>query len=152
MKTAFIQLVIAGATDALDGFLARRFKARTMLGAYLDPLADKLLIGITYIAITLRGLLPAWFVFIVVLRDLIIMGGISFMRMRAIKVIVAPSVLSKINTTFQILLVLFVMLNNMLATNLNSFVFISIGVILTTTVLSGVQYILWGQRVYASNK
>src|SRR6056297_586132 len=68
-------LVLAGLTDVLDGFLARRLNQKTRLGAFLDPLADKLLMTVSFIALAVRGLLPAWLAVLVVSRDFYLSVG-----------------------------------------------------------------------------
>ena len=75
---ALLLFLVAGISDALDGYLAKHFSWRTRLGALLDPVADKLLIAGTYIVLTLLGLIPLWLSAIVILRDLIIASGVLF--------------------------------------------------------------------------
>lgn len=70
-EAALWLFAIAGLSDAVDGFVARRFNQRTRLGAILDPLADKLLIVATALALAWLGLLPAWLAAIIVGRDLV---------------------------------------------------------------------------------
>ena len=74
-QLAFLIFVLAGISDAVDGYLAKRFDWRTELGAYLDPLADKLLIVSIYIALGVRGELPLWLIIMVVSRDILIVAG-----------------------------------------------------------------------------
>ena len=145
---AFITLMVAGASDGLDGFLARRMKARTLVGAYLDPLADKILVGVVYLTMAYVNLLPWWFVVIIICRDLLILAGIAFLRLHAITVSMNPTFLSKVNTTFQILLLLFVLLNELCSYYLYPFIFVALGVVLTTTILSAIQYVAWGIKLY----
>lgn len=102
---AFWLLVVAGLTDALDGLAARWLNARTPLGSYLDPIADKaLLIGV-FLALCATGLLPFWVVALVVARDLVILAAVSllFAVERTIHT-VSPSIISKLNTVLQIAL------------------------------------------------
>ncbi len=67
--------LLAGLSDALDGLLARRFGWTSRLGAWLDPIADKLLLVISYVCLTLNGLVPVWLTAVLLLRDLVIVGG-----------------------------------------------------------------------------
>ncbi|MFD0386583.1 CDP-alcohol phosphatidyltransferase family protein [Tistrella bauzanensis] len=76
MTEAFWLFLVAGASDAVDGWIARRFDARTRLGTWLDPLADKLLISGTFVALGWQNWLPVWLVMAVVFRDLMIVGGV----------------------------------------------------------------------------
>ena len=75
-QAAFLVFVCAGISDAVDGYLAKRFDWRTELGSYLDPLADKLLIVSIYIALGVRGELPLWLVIAVVSRDILIVVAV----------------------------------------------------------------------------
>jgi len=101
---------LAGASDGLDGFLARHFDWHSRLGAILDPLADKLLMVCTYASLGWLGLLPWWLVAMVLARDaLIISGALAYHRLCG-EVEMEPTRISKANTLFQILLVLLVML------------------------------------------
>jgi cardiolipin synthase len=72
---ALLVFAFAGATDGLDGFLARRFGWMTALGAWLDPIADKALLSGVYLALAAAGLMPWWFVALVFARDILILGG-----------------------------------------------------------------------------
>lgn len=104
LKLAFIAFAAAGATDALDGYLAKRFGWQTVLGAYLDPIADKVLLVSIYMVLGLFSHLPVWLVIAVVTRDIFIVGAflLSWMLDRPIEV--RPLFISKANTTGQIVL------------------------------------------------
>ena len=69
---AFRIFFVAGWSDIIDGYLARRFQWQSKLGGYLDPIADKLMMTSLYIALTMRGVLPPWLTFIVLGRDVAI--------------------------------------------------------------------------------
>jgi len=101
---AFALFLLAGVSDAIDGFLARHYDWRTELGAYLDPVADKLLLVGIYVTLGLLGHIPAWLVIAVVSRDVLIVGAVmlSWMLDRAVEV--RPSKISKANTAGQIVL------------------------------------------------
>lgn len=103
-KEAFVCFIIAGASDALDGWLAKTFNLRTRLGAYLDPIADKALLVSIYVALAIIGVIPATIAIIVVARDFMIVGAfmISWFLDRPLEV--RPLVISKINTLAQITL------------------------------------------------
>ncbi len=102
-KDALIIFVCAGITDALDGFFARVLKQKSVLGSYLDPLADKALIATTFIALAIIGAIPAWLTVIVISRDFIILIGITVLALLSIPFEVSPVMVSKITTTFQLL-------------------------------------------------
>ena len=74
---AFLTFIAAGASDGLDGFLARVLKQKTALGAFVDPIADKLLLTASYITMAVLGMLPEWLSVLVVSRDVIILTGIG---------------------------------------------------------------------------
>ncbi len=102
---AFWLLLVAAASDAIDGILARWLDARTLLGSYLDPAADKALLVGLFIALGHEGVLPIWLVSLVVLRDLAIVAGFILLhelRPRAAKI--EPLVVSKVNTATQLAL------------------------------------------------
>jgi cardiolipin synthase (CMP-forming) len=101
---AFYVFVCAGLSDAVDGYLAKTFNWRTELGAYLDPLADKLLIVSIYIALAVLGELPLWLVIAVVSRDILIVAAVLLAWLLDQPVRVRPLVVSKANTAVQILL------------------------------------------------
>jgi len=104
MRIAFLLFFAAGASDAVDGFLAKRFGMATELGAYLDPLADKLLLVSIFIALGARGELPSWIVIAVVSRDILIVTAIVLSWLMGRPVSIKPFAVSKVNTLAQILL------------------------------------------------
>ena len=101
-KEACIVFIIAGISDAVDGWIAKTFDLRTELGAYLDPLADKALIVSIYVALAIVAVLPATLVILVVARDMMIIGAfmISLVMRKPVKV--KPLMISKLNTAAQI--------------------------------------------------
>jgi cardiolipin synthase len=109
MRAAFFILVIAGATDAIDGFLAKRFAWTTDLGAYLDPLADKLLLVSAFVTLGAQSHLPVWFVILVVSRDVMIVAAILLSVVVGQPVRMRPLAISKLNTLVQIVLALLVL-------------------------------------------
>lgn len=104
MLLAFILFLAAGVSDAVDGFLAKRFNMKSEIGAYLDPLADKVLIVSIYVTLGISGAIPRWLVILVVSRDLMIVGAIMLSWLVARPVAVRPLMVSKLNTVAQILL------------------------------------------------
>jgi cardiolipin synthase len=103
MLFAFVLFLAAGISDAVDGFLAKRFDMKSELGAYLDPLADKVLIVSIYVALGITQEVPRWLVILVVSRDLMIVGAVMLSWLVGKPVSVRPLVISKINTVAQIL-------------------------------------------------
>jgi len=98
---ALITLIVAMITDALDGTIARLANQKTEFGAYLDPLADKLLLMTTFITFSLLSLVPVWSVIVVVSRDAILLTGTLLARVTETKIDASPSVLGKATTLFQ---------------------------------------------------
>jgi cardiolipin synthase (CMP-forming) len=104
MLPAFSLFVIAGISDAVDGFLAKRFHMASELGAYLDPLADKALIVSIYVALGIARSLPISLVILVVSRDIMIVSGFILSLLVDKPMPVRPHPVSKLNTVMQILL------------------------------------------------
>lgn len=100
---AFLVFIIAGVGDGIDGFIARRYSMKTRLGAYLDPLADKLLLVSIYISLGFLQHMAAWLVILVASRDVLIVGAVilSWILDKPIKV--QPLMISKVNTVAQII-------------------------------------------------
>ena len=109
MRVAFFLFLAAGLSDAVDGFLAKRFNMASELGAYLDPLADKVLIVSIYVSLGITEAIPRWLVILVVSRDLLIVGGIMLAWVLGNPLQIKPLMVSKLNTVAQILLAGFVL-------------------------------------------
>ena len=109
MKVAFILFLVAGLSDLIDGFLAKRFNMATELGAYLDPLADKALIVSIYVTLGIAGAIPRWLVILVVSRDIMIVSAVILSWLVNNPVTLKPLAVSKLNTVAQILLALVVL-------------------------------------------
>ena len=140
---ALIVFVIAGLSDALDGYLAKRLNVQSRLGAVLDPAADKLLLVSTYVMLTVLGHIPFWLVLVVAFRDLLIVGGYLLYTSHAGPVKMRPSFVSKLNTFLQITLVTVI-----LAQQAAGLAWLPaealIYAVLASTVLSGAHYLwLW---------
>jgi cardiolipin synthase len=101
---AFGAVLAAGISDAVDGYLARRFNLKTDLGAHLDAIADKALLVSVYVTLGFMHVLPSWLVILVVTRDVLIVGAVILARLLRKPLTMAPHMLSKINTVAQIML------------------------------------------------
>jgi cardiolipin synthase len=147
--TVLVLFAVAGASDGLDGFLARRYDWRSRLGAILDPLADKLLMVCTYATLGWIGQLPLWLVVIVLARDVVIISGALAYHRLCGDIEMAPTRISKANTLFQIVLVLLVMVAP-LGLTLPAWMMGSvIAVVVWTTLLSGGNYVWeWSRRAH----
>ncbi len=104
MQIAFLVFLIAGLSDAVDGFLAKRLGMTSDLGAHLDPLADKALIVSIYVALGITAAIPRWLVILVVSRDILIVGGVMLAWFLGKPMRVRPLLVSKLNTVAQIIL------------------------------------------------
>jgi len=105
----FILLVAAAITDVLDGYLARWLNEQTALGACLDPIADKILLISSFSALAFIDSpsfsIPGWFVFLIVVREVALVGGAFFLYLRGAQVTIAPSIAGKLTTFFQLLFI-----------------------------------------------
>lgn len=144
---ALVLFFIAGISDALDGFLAKRYNWATRLGSILDPLADKLLLVFSYLILGWLQYLPMWLVIVVMARDvIIIVGAIAYHELIG-QYEMEPSWLSKLNTFFQILLILSLVFSLGAYTLPNWWNENLIYVVAATTLISGINYIwVWGRR------
>jgi cardiolipin synthase len=102
MHLAFVLFLLAAISDAVDGFLAKRFGMKTEVGAFLDPLADKVLIVSIYVALGVSSTIPTWIVILVVSRDIMIVGAIILSWLVDRPVAIRPHMVSKLNTAAQI--------------------------------------------------
>jgi cardiolipin synthase len=113
---ALLIFVVAGVTDALDGFIARFWKQQSPLGAYLDPMADKLLLTTAYVVLSIPSLnhgtqIPAWVTILVIARDVLIVAVALVLYLAAGVRKFPPSALSKVNTILQVVAVVLVLVS-----------------------------------------
>lgn len=108
---ALIVFTVAAISDGLDGLLARYFNQYSVLGAYLDPIADKLLLASAYISLAVLKVIPAWLTVIVLSRDILIITGIAVFALGDIQIEIKPSLVSKWTTVAQLLTIFLVLLN-----------------------------------------
>lgn len=143
-------LVLMGLSDAVDGFLAKHYQWRSVLGEYLDPLADKLMLVGTFITLGWLGSLPAWLVTAVILRDVIIVAGAIAYHIVTRQLEMRPTGLSKANTGAQIALALAVILDQVMPVG-ELITGTLIAIVLLTTVASGLDYVVqWSRRARAA--
>jgi len=102
--------IFAGVSDAADGIIARRWGQKSPLGTFLDPLADKLLMGASFITLSISSLIPSWLTVIVISRDLILVLGVTLCKLANFPVLVHPSTAGKLSTTTQVATVLAVLM------------------------------------------
>ena len=155
--SALILIAIAGLSDAVDGELARRFDWRTRFGAFADPAADKLLMLVVFVILTLQGHIPIWLLIVVVGRDVVIVAGAFTYRLLFGELTMAPTLLSKANTALQVLMLLLVVVAQTefpLAASVAAVVdpagFIVVG---ASSLLSGIQYVVtWAHRAVIEHR
>lgn len=141
----------AGLSDALDGFVARRFNQMTYVGAVLDPIADKLIIVSTVVMFAWLGLLPSLIALLVVARDLTIVGGAVCYRVVAGPVDMSPTSLSKFNTFVQIAMILLVLVQAAGLAEISAWLPFVYGLVVATTITSAAHYIwVWGRKAAKS--
>jgi cardiolipin synthase (CMP-forming) len=136
MRLAFFLFLAAGISDAVDGFLAKRFRMASELGAYLDPLADKALIVSIYVALGIAGALPISLVILVVSRDIMIISGFMLSWLVGRPMPVRPLPVSKANTVAQILLATLVLAEHSFGFDAMLLSKIVIGLVAILTLLS----------------
>jgi cardiolipin synthase len=145
---AFLAFLAAGVSDGIDGFIAKRFDLRTELGAYLDPLADKLLLVSIYVALGIQDLMPAWLVILVASRDVLIVGAVILSMVLDKPMSMRPSMVSKVNTAGQILLAGCVLAFLGLNIDLGSSLIAGYIAVAALTVVSGTLYMMgWIQHM-----
>jgi cardiolipin synthase len=141
--------IIAGVTDGLDGLLARLLNQKTVLGAYLDPLADKALVISMFTTLAIVGVIPGWLAVVVISRDCIILGGILVLTLMSVNLDIKPSFVSKINTTLQLFAIFFALLLKIDGAGEHFLEAFSVVCWLTATftVISGADYLRKGMKL-----
>jgi cardiolipin synthase (CMP-forming) len=148
---ALITFAVAGITDGIDGMIARITHKRTELGAYLDPIADKLLLIAAYVTLAIIEILPSWLAVIVVTRDVIILLGFLVFILLNYRPKIQPSLVSKVTTFFQISTILLVLMAGY-APVFKQFSSIAIYGTTLFTIVSGSHYIYVGTRILNEKK
>jgi cardiolipin synthase len=150
---AVILFVIAGISDGVDGFLAKRFDWTSRFGGVLDAIADKLLLVSTFICLWLLAVFPLWLVALIIIRDVLIVGGGVIYNLKVEKFIAEPSVMSKLNTLLQIVLATVGVLSLGLLNVSAVMIDVLSWAVAITVVLSGFGYAnTWGRRVVKREK
>ena len=151
MWIAFVLFLAAGVSDAVDGYLAKRFDMTTVLGAYLDPLADKALIVSIYLTLGINNLIPRWLVILVVSRDILIVGGIILSLLLGNPLKIKPLLVSKLNTVAQILFALVVLGSLGFDIKADKLQFALMGLVAVLTLLSVAGYVVaWVRHMNSS--
>jgi len=143
---ALLTFTVAGISDGLDGLLARYFNQRTVLGAYLDPIADKLLLTSAFVSLAILKVIPGWLTVIVISRDILITIGIVIFSIVNIDFVVKPSIASKCTTVSQLATVFL----TLLSLSIPITIFIKFPLYWLTavlTIISGLHYIYIGLNI-----
>lgn len=150
---ALLLFAVAGLSDGLDGYIAKRFNYTSRLGSILDPLADKLLLVSTYVALGWLGLVPVWLVLLVIGRDvLIVCGAVAYHRLIG-EYEMAPSWISKVNTFFQIVLGLAVVFAAGVVAVPEPILDLLVYIVAAAALISGIDYVwTWGSRAYQARR
>lgn len=142
---ALVVFIVAGITDALDGFIAKHFKCETRIGAILDPLADKALLIAAYLMLAGIEMIPFWLMIVVVSRDIIILGGCLLITLIDKMPDMSPSRISKLNTFLQIVTVVVVLMTSAAWFDFSPYLDVFCYAVLVSSVLSGAFYVWqWG--------
>ena len=150
MLAAFWVFVAAGFSDALDGYIAKRFDLRSEIGAFLDPIADKALLISVFITLGAAGHIEVWLVILVVFRDGLIVAGASVYQILFQNLTMHPLTISKVNTTFQFFLVMIVMGAAGFSIAAELVIQIAAYAVAVTSISSGTTYvIIWSRRAAA---
>jgi cardiolipin synthase len=146
-KLALGLCFLAGFSDGVDGYLAKRFDWHTRLGALLDPIADKLLIASTFVVLVYTGHIPLWLGILVIVRDVVIVGGATLYNFLIRPVEGEPTRISKLNTALQLLFVGFVLSRAALGWPDDISITVLGAAVVVTVVISGIDYIWsWARR------
>ncbi len=145
VAAALVVFLLASLTDMLDGYIARRRGSLTRLGAFLDPMADKLLLTASFITLTYLKVIPFWITAVVISRDLVLILGAALIHISGGTIYPTPTWLGKASTFFQMVTVLAAMLAFYFKIPAAPKLFVWITAILTTA--SGIQYLYKGTRL-----
>ena len=144
---ALVIFVVAGFSDFLDGYLARRLQQKSVLGTFLDPLGDKLLSTVAFIALSVQGLLPGWLAVIVVAKDLYVALGAGILHYSGNLTVALPSFWGKFATLLQIVTVALVLLGTFVTlTSVLLEILFMVTALVTT--IACVHYIYSGAKVF----
>jgi len=147
-EVALLLIMIAGGSDALDGFLAKSFGWRTRLGSLLDPAADKLLVTSVFVSLTYLELVPLGLTAIVIGRDVVIVLGAAAYQLAVGEVHGEPTLISKLNTACQLAFLVLVVMNAAFAWPARLVLVLLGAMVVFTSLTSGLDYVLtWSKRV-----
>ena len=144
---ALLLFVLQAISDLLDGFFARRMGAKTTLGSYLDPAADKVMLAGSYIILCFQDIIPLWLLFVVLVRDVVITLGFLALLNKGLQMGPVPTLPSKTTTVFQMLTVVYLLWMLWSGSTMRSFDNLFFYITGLLTVVSGCQYVFSGWTV-----
>ncbi len=150
-RKALIVFLLAGLSDLADGLIARGWQQKSRLGSYLDPLADKLLISSSFVALSIAHQIPPWLTVVVISRDVALGLGVLVLKLAEYPLTIRPSLAGKWTTTVQLATVLLVLVGKIWFVPLN----ILLGLFWLTgglTAISGVHYLYRGLKVVSQSQ
>lgn len=150
IQAAFVLFVIAALTDLLDGNLARLLNQRSVLGAWLDPIADKLMVLTTTALLCITEILPMWLLWTVLIRDAVVLAGAEGYRRLTGGLDVRPTLSGKMATAMEFVLVSFTLADLALELGLDHWIYPLAQFTAAIVVLSGLRYVwIWGGKTRA---
>jgi len=154
---SLLLIIIAGLSDILDGYLAKKNNWRSYLGAVLDPAADKILLVSLFLTLQSMDLIPLWLTLTVIIRDLMIVFGLSLYRYFVGVPKPKPTRISKLNTTIQLVFIIFVILAQGVQFPFEILAMVCGSLVFVTSILSGLDYwIIWSieakKKIYQSGQ
>ncbi len=145
-QMALLIFTLAGVTDGLDGLLARLLDQKTTLGAYLDPIADKLLLVSAFVTLAAQQMIPAWLTVVVISRDVLIIIGIAILEVSKVDYQIQPSMVSKCTTVAQ-LATIFLLLLSIQTTVLEHALLPVYWLTTALSIASGLHYVYLGIQI-----
>jgi len=150
---ALYLFMVAAVSDGIDGYLAKHFGWTSRLGSLLDPIADKLLLVTCYVVSGWLGLIPVWLIWVVILRDIVIVAGAAIYHHLFGPFMGEPTLISKVNTVAQIVLIVLVIFDRGFVQLPAGLIDALIYVVLATTVASGLGYFsIWWRKALVQQK
>jgi cardiolipin synthase len=148
---ALMVFLLAGVSDLADGLIARGWQQKSRLGSYLDPLADKLLLGASFVTLSIYKQIPSWLTVMVLSRDVALTLGVLLLRLSDYPLVIRPSLAAKLTTTAQLATVLLVLLAKIWGLPppglLRAFFWLSAAL----TAVSGIHYVYGGLKMVSQS-
>jgi cardiolipin synthase len=138
---ALFLFISASVSDFLDGYIARKFHVSSEFGAMLDPLADKVLMTISYVLFAFTGFVSVFVTAVVIARDFLILSVVLLCKIYNIDLKIHPLASSKINTTIQLIFIISVFVYNILSINIEYLSNVCAAIVVFSKIFSGAEYV-----------